>query len=54
MVDSTRSIRLPDDMWDKMRRLADANERSVGAEFRLAVKEYLSRHEAASRSVEKS
>lgn len=50
MVDATRSIRLPDDMWYKMRKLADMNERSVGAEFRLAVKDYLFHLEATERN----
>ena len=42
MLDSARSIRLPDNMWNKMRRLAHAHERNHDDEEAvfMAVNEY--------------
>ena len=38
------TIRLPDDLLDRLRELAKLNERAAGAEARLAIREHVERH----------
>jgi hypothetical protein len=37
------SLRIPRDMWEELVKLAEADERSVSATIRIALREYLRR-----------
>ena len=39
------TAQIPSDLHDAMKRIADANDRSVSAEVRLAVREHVKEHD---------
>lgn len=41
----TRGFPMPDSLWNKLRALAAANERSASAEARMAIQEHVERNQ---------
>lgn len=46
------SVPMPADLYDRLERIAQSNERKVAAEIRVAVREYVERVESAERASE--
>lgn len=45
----TRSVVLPQSLWERLDKIAAANDRRRAAEMRRAIREYVERHEAQER-----